>query len=91
MAVQIRGSGGTVTVQSRAQTVAAVSQRYEVGAKSSVIVGGVPYAGAYEVTPTQDAQELPTAGRSLSQNVVVNPIPSNYGLIEWDGSKLRVS
>ena len=90
-AVSIRGSGGTVAVQSHAQTVAAVQRRYGVGVQSAVIVGGVPYGGAYEVTPSREAQTLATASRTLSQNVVVNPIPSNYGLIEWDGSKLRVS
>lgn len=52
---------------------------------------GQPYEGAYEVTPTQYAQVLPTSGRELSQDVIVNPIPSNYGLITWNGSVLRVS
>ena len=52
---------------------------------------GRPYEGAYEVTPTQYAQILPTSGTELSQDVIVNPIPSNYGLITWNGSVLRVS
>ena len=49
------------------------------------------YSGAYEVTPSLQAQVLPTAGRSLAQNVTINPIPSNYGLITWNGSTLTVS
>lgn len=49
------------------------------------------YTGAYEVTPSQLPQVLPTAGRSLAQNVTINPIPSNYGLITWNGSTLTVS
>ena len=61
-------------------------------ARSGVIVGAWPeYEGAYEVTPTQSAQVLPTEHRSMAQNVVINPIPSNYGLITWDGSVLTVS
>lgn len=50
-----------------------------------------PYTGPYEATPTQDTQVLETADKSMAHNVVINPIPSNYGLITWDGSKLRVS
>lgn len=55
------------------------------------IVGGESYEGEYTVTPSQEAQTLPTAGCLLTQNVVVNPIPSNYGLITWNGSTLTVS
>lgn len=55
------------------------------------INGGRPYEGEYEVTPTQYEQVLPTQGRSMSQNVTIHPIPSCYGLITWNGSKLKVS
>ena len=50
-----------------------------------------PYLGPYEVTPAREAQVLSTSGHSMSQDVVVEPIPSNYGLITYDGSKLVVS
>ena len=50
-----------------------------------------PYSGAVEVTPGAETQVLNTAGHSLYQNITVNPIPSNYGLITWDGSTLTVS
>ena len=50
-----------------------------------------PYDGAYEVTPSRQTQVLPTAFKNLSQNIVVNPIPSNYGLVTWNGSTLTVS
>lgn len=50
-----------------------------------------PYEGAYEVTPSRQTQVLPTALKNLSQNIVVNPIPSNYGLVTWNGSTLTVS
>ena len=49
------------------------------------------YSGSYEVTPSSEAQTLNTAGKLLSFDVVVNPIPSNYGLITWDGSTITVS
>ena len=53
--------------------------------------GGVPYSGEYTVTPTRETQTLQTAGMSMQQNVTINPIPSNYGLITWDGTTLTVS
>lgn len=50
-----------------------------------------PYAGEYEVTPSAEAQTLDTIGKRLTANVVINPIPSNYGLITWNGAFLTVS
>ena len=49
------------------------------------------YQGSYEVTPSAETQVLHTTGKNMSQNVVINPIPSNYGLISWNGSVLTVS
>ena len=49
------------------------------------------YEGPYEVTPTQEAQTLDTAGKLCSEDIVVNPIPENYGLITWNGVSLKVS
>ena len=44
------------------------------------------------VTPTQSTQTISAdAGYGGLGTVTVNPIPSNYGLITWDGSKLTVS
>lgn len=49
------------------------------------------YTGSYQVTPSQQTQTLQTSGKVLIQNIVVNPIPSNYGLITWNGATLTVS
>ena len=54
-------------------------------------IGGDPYAGPYEVTPTQSTQTLSTNGKTMSADVVVKPIPSCYGLITWNGAVLTVS
>ena len=54
-------------------------------------VGVDPYTGSYEVTPSLETQTLLTNTKYMTDNVVVNPIPSNYGLITWDGSVLTVS
>ncbi len=54
--------------------------------------GDIPiYQEEYEVTPSQEEQILHTDGHLLTSDVRVNPIPSNYGLITWNGSVLTVS
>ena len=49
------------------------------------------YDGITEITPSQDTQILQTLNKTLTRNIVVNPIPSNYGLVTWNGSVLTVS
>lgn len=49
-----------------------------------------PYEGPYEVTPTQETQILPTRLKGMLNNVKINPIPSNYGLVSWNGAFLKV-
>ena len=50
-----------------------------------------PYTGEYTITPSAETQTLSTEGLMMTSNVTVNPIPSNYGLITWNGSTLTVS
>ena len=50
-----------------------------------------PYTGAYSVTPSADTQTLLTDGLRMTDNITINPIPSNYGLITWNGSTITVS
>ena len=62
------------------------------GALSVPAVIGPPYYdGEYEVTPSMEVQTLNVGGYIMRSNVTVNPIPSNYGLITWDGARLVVS
>ena len=49
------------------------------------------YTGSYEVTPSAQEQMLDTAGLMMTANITVNPIPSNYGLITYNGSVITVS
>lgn len=49
------------------------------------------YSGPTEVTPSSSAQTLATSGTVLHADVVVAAIPSNYGLIEYNGSYITVS
>lgn len=49
------------------------------------------YTGETEFTPSRETQVIATANRVVKRNITINPIPSNYGLISWDGSVLTVS
>lgn len=50
-----------------------------------------PYTGEYEFTPTDEEQTIPIYGKTATRDIVINPIPSNYGKITWNGSTLTVS
>lgn len=64
----------------------------EFGIITKVNEGAYPeYTGATVITPTRATQTLETANKSLRTNIVINPIPQNYGLITWNGSNLTVS
>ena len=55
-------------------------------------IGSIPsYEGEYEITPSEGMQMLPTAGTRLENNIVIDPIPSNYGRITWDGSNITIT
>lgn len=49
------------------------------------------YEGEYIFTPERTAQTVQTAGKVLAENIIIKPIPNNYGLITWNGSILTVS
>lgn len=65
-----------------------------MGLSTKVVVNhisGDTYDGDYTITPTQNAQTLQTIYKTCTDNIKINPIPSNYGLITWNGSTLTVS
>lgn len=49
------------------------------------------YDGDYSITPSTQEQVVPIIGKTARQDIVVGAIPSNYGLITWNGSTLTVS
>ena len=49
------------------------------------------YSGQTEIIPSEEAQTLQTANKTVLHNIIINPIPSNYGKITWNGSTLTVS
>lgn len=49
------------------------------------------YHGATTFTPTQQTQVAQTSGLIVDADIIINPIPSNYGRITWNGAFLTVS
>ena len=54
-------------------------------------VGVEIYEGEYEFTPTQSTQTISIENKMAVQDITINPIPNNYGLITWNGSIITVS
>ena len=55
------------------------------------IAGSVPsYHGDCTVTPGDVEQVIECSGLMMPQNIVIKPVPSQYGRIAWDGGQLTV-
>ena len=90
MAVTIAPRGGTVEAVTQRWTLTASEHAWEADVIANVAVSHT-YHGAYAVTPSQDVQTLQTSGLMMADNVTIGAIPSNYGLITWDGYAITVS
>ena len=54
--------------------------------------GGVDvYTGEYEITPGEEEIVLNTNDKLLTRGITIAAIPSNYGLITWNGTTLTIS
>lgn len=60
-------------------------------AEQGIPIYPTAYSREYIVTPSSETQTLDTEGLMMTRNITINPIPSNYGLITWNGSTLTVS
>ena len=49
------------------------------------------YDGSYDITPSSERQVLPMTLKEAIQDLIIEPIPNNYGLITYDGSIITVS
>jgi len=43
------------------------------------------------ITPSSSTQTIGGGGYMLQDKIYIDPIPSNYGLVEWDGSVLSIT
>lgn len=67
-------------------------QKIGIGNARNVIVGsGEPYDGEYVFIPSGLQQIVETKNKTLQENIIIEPIPSNYGLITYNGFELTVS
>lgn len=83
---------GSCTLQSRLDGLCALTSQLDGNPFTVMKVRDVEYyTGSYDVTPSSQIQTLLTADLAMAENVTINPIPSNYGLITWNGSTLTVS
>lgn len=71
---------------------AAVRPRIKASLTVRVNTGQLePYEGSYTITPGRESITLQTANKRMTNNLTVNPIPQNYGLITYNGYELTVS
>lgn len=49
------------------------------------------YDGEYEFIPTTSAQVIEIDHLEARQNITIDPIPQNYGLITYNGTSITVS
>ncbi len=83
-----------VTIQPQKVKVSINSSNMGIKVGSSIareILDTYPYEGEYIVDPTTETQILLTKNLRMIDNLVINPIPNNYGLVTWNGSFLVIS
>lgn len=49
------------------------------------------YMGPYTVTPSQDTQIVHVKDLKMVQNITVEPIPSYYGRVSYNGSVITIT
>lgn len=83
-----------LTVKTDEYAVLGVSalESVELNAEPHIVVDTTTvYDGPYEWTPTDTVQTIEIADKKALDNITINPVPQNYGLITWNGSTLTVS
>ena len=69
-----------------------ISKNATLSGKLSYVQSEIPvYDGDYSVTPSKEEKIILVNGKKMLKDLVVEPIPHNYGLITWNGSVLTVS
>lgn len=84
----------TVEFFPAAMSVEISSASIETGFENQIAREAVerePYEGSYTITPGNSEIVLATKNKRMTDDVTVAPIPSNYGLITWNGSVITVS
>lgn len=63
----------------------------ELGTITKVTEHDLPsYTGPTVITPSEETKVLATSEKAVSQNIIINPVPDNYGRLIWAGGILTV-
>ena len=86
----------TQTIEIRGQRGGAIEigggdRHAEVDIHGSEKVIPPKYDGPYEFTPTRETQTAHITGKMGKEDIIINPIPSNYGLVTYNGSIITIS
>ena len=83
----------TGSVSSRATLTGLISGTAQLTGSLQIpsAVDVTPYGGPYEYTPTEQIQTVEIRNKTAFDDITIGPIPSNYGLITWNGVTLTVS
>ena len=46
------------------------------------------YDGEYEITPSQELQNLATNGKLMAKDLIIKPIPQEYGRVSYNQNKI---
>lgn len=79
------GRGGTVEIGGAGERHAAIS------VQGTGMIPVPKYDGPYEFTPTAEEQTVRIARLQATQDIKINPIPSNYGLVTYNGNVITIS
>ena len=55
-----------------------------------IITGVDWYDGSYDFIPTEQAQTIQISDKTARANITIEPIPTNYGRITYNGSTILV-
>lgn len=70
-----------------------LGQEMELGLETGIWQGErvTYYEGEYTFTPSRSRQTVPINGLMPTQDIIIEPIPQQYGLITYNGSTITVS
>ena len=84
-------SGGHASVVERPNNASARQPRNTASATQSAVFSGIPYDGPYEATPSLDTQTFSMQSKLMTADFTVAPIPTNYGLVTYNGTTIHIS
>ena len=62
--------------------------------KSNLVISAAHYekwTGEYIFTPTREDQIIPVKNHIMEYDIIFEKIPPQYGLVTYNGSKIRIS